>query len=75
MFCVSQQSPAKTKFWKMKIYGKNYKLLYMLASCCFSWIFFLFLHNKNEESSSFQALFWPFLAFEAHQNTFYLIQL
>ena len=31
----------------------------MVASCGFSWNFFLFLLNKDEESPTYFGLFWP----------------
>ena len=48
-------------FSKWKFMGKTIIvfLLYILDSCCFSCKYFLFLLNKNEESPTFQAFFWP----------------
>ena len=40
------------------------------ASCSFSWKFFLFLLSKNEESPTFQALFWTFFGLQSSLKHF-----
>ena len=64
-FCDSQQSPAKAKFWKMKIYDQNYNWyldvhmsFLLLLLNFFSYFYLIKMKNLPHSKPYFGLFFW-----------------